>query len=71
MEHKACPKEMAKNFMSGKMIEPLQLDGNGDVKDFITNVFGNSGFNARRLYEACTIFDKMIKKDATLCLTSW
>ncbi|MCG2717736.1 MAG: deoxyhypusine synthase [Nanoarchaeota archaeon] len=69
MEHKTCPKEMAKKFMSGKMIEPLQLDGNDNVKDFITNVFGNSGFNARRLFEACNVFDKMLKNDATVCLT--
>ena len=69
MSEKVCPKEMLKNFMSGKMIEPLQLDGNENVKDFITNVFGGSGFNARRLYEACTVFDKMIKNNATICLT--
>lgn len=69
MSEKTCPKEMAKRFMSGKMIEPLQLDGNENVKDFIINVFGNSGFNARRLAEACLIFDTMIENDATICLT--
>lgn len=62
-------KKMRECFMSGKMIEPLQLDGNEHVKDFIKNVFGGSGFNARRLYEACQVFDKMIKTNATICLT--
>lgn len=69
MGGKVCPKEMFKHLMSGKMIEPLNLDGNENVKDFITNVFGNSGFNAKRLAEACQVFDKMIKDDATICLT--
>lgn len=69
MGENVCPKEMLKHFMSGKMIEPLQLDGNENVKDFIKNVFGNSGFNARRLFEACQVFDKMIENNATICLT--
>ncbi|MDP2908216.1 MAG: deoxyhypusine synthase [Nanoarchaeota archaeon] len=69
VNNKHCSEEMYKHFRSGKMIEPLNLDGNENVKDFITNVFGNSGFNARRLFEACKIFDKMIENDATICLT--
>lgn len=57
------------HFMSGKMIEPLKLKGNEDVKNLINNVFANSGFNARRLAEACDIYSRMIKDDATICLT--
>ena len=42
MNKKECPK---KNFyMSGKMIEPLRLEGNEKVSDFIKNVFGDSGY---------------------------
>ncbi len=57
------------HFMSGKMIEPLKLDGNEDVKRFISNVFANSGFNARRLAEACDIYSRMLSDNATVCLT--
>lgn len=57
------------HFMSGKMIEPLNLKGNEDVKNLVNNVFAGSGFNARRLAEACDIYYRMIKDDATICLT--
>lgn len=57
------------HFMSGKMVEPLKLKGNENVKNFINNVFANSGFNARRLAEACDIYSAMINDDATICLT--
>lgn len=56
-------------FLSGKMIEPLKLKGNEDIKSFINNVFARSGFNARRLAEACDIYSKMINDRATVCLT--
>lgn len=69
MDEKICNEDMLKHLRSGKMIEPLKLDGNDNVKDFITNVFGNSGFNARRLFEACQVFDKMLENNATICLT--
>jgi deoxyhypusine synthase len=63
-------KKMKKNkYLKGKMIEPLQLEGNEKVSDFIKNVFANSGYNARRLAEACSIFSRMIKDDTTICLT--
>ena len=55
--------------MSGKMVEPLKLKGNEDIKSLINNVFANSGFNARRLAEACEIYSRMIKDNATICLT--
>ncbi len=62
-------KEAKKSFMSGKMVEPLKLAGNENVRDFVKNVFGDSGFNARRLAEACDIYAKMLNEDATVCLT--
>jgi deoxyhypusine synthase len=60
---------MAVNNHKGKMIEPLSLAGNEKVKDFIEQVFGHSGFNARRLAEACTLYSRMIKENTTICLT--
>ena len=38
------------------MIEPLQLQGCENVRDMVDNVFARSGFNARRLAEACRRF---------------
>ena len=56
-------------FMKGKMIEPLSFEGNDKVADFIDNVFSNSGFNARRLGEACELYARMIDEETTVCLT--
>ncbi len=66
---KNCPHD--KEYMDGKMIEPLKLEGNENVSDFINNVFGNSGYNARNLAEACDILKRMIedKDDTAICLT--
>ena len=51
------------------MIEPLQLGGNEQVRDMVEKVFAGSGFNARRLAEACRLFSRMIEEDATIALT--
>ncbi len=58
-----------KMYLSGKMVEPLKLEGNSEVADLIENVFGNSGYNARRLAEACRLFERMVDDDSTICLT--
>jgi len=55
--------------VSGKMIEPLQLAGHEHIRDMVDGVFACSGFNARRLAEACQLFSKMIEQDATIALT--
>lgn len=55
--------------ISGKMIEPLQLVGNEQVRDMVDKVFSCSGFNARRLAEACRLFSRMIEEEATIALT--
>ncbi len=62
-------KDCKKTYMCGKMIEPLDIGSNNSVKDFIDNVFGASGYNARRLSEACEVLSNMIDKDTTICLT--
>ncbi len=62
-------KQPVSEYMSGKIIEPLKLDGNEAVKDFVKNVYGSSGYNARRLAEACDVFSRMIEDNATIGLT--
>jgi len=51
------------------MIEPLPIEKHNDIRGFIDNVFGKSGFNARRLAEACDIYRRMLEDDATVCIT--
>ncbi|MFH1447796.1 MAG: deoxyhypusine synthase [Candidatus Micrarchaeota archaeon] len=65
----ADSKEKDNPYMHGKMIEPLVLEGNESVGEFIDNVFGNSGYNARRLGEASELYVRMLKDDAMICLT--
>jgi deoxyhypusine synthase len=62
-----CPSR--KELLGGKVIEPLRLKGNENVRDFIKNVFSASGYNARRLGDACEVLSNMIKSNATICLT--
>jgi deoxyhypusine synthase len=56
-------------YMRGKVVEPLDIKVDNTVEDFIENVFGASGYNARRLAEACDIYRRMIKNKATVALT--
>src|SRR5258705_443595 len=56
-------------FHSGQMIEPLALRGNENVADFIDHVFAASGYNARRLGEACKTYQEMIERGALIGLT--
>lgn len=60
---------MEKRYLKGNMIEPLDVTGNDTVKDFFDNVFGFSGYNARKLADAGVLFNRMIENDATICLT--
>ena len=55
--------------VSGRMIEPLELGGQEDIHDFVDKVFAGSGFNARRLAEACRLYSRMIAEEATIALT--
>jgi len=67
--HKPKSQHKSKCKLSGKMIEPLQLAGNEYIRNMVDNVFAGSGFNARRLAEACRVFSRMIDEDATIALT--
>lgn len=55
--------------LGGAAIEPLALPGNEDLADMIDRVFAQSGFNGRRLAEACRLFSRMIDSGATVALT--
>ena len=64
---RTCPGRQA--WLTGQSIEPLTLPGNENVADFIDNVYGRSGFNARRLAEGARLFSRMIDDEATIALT--
>lgn len=57
------------HYLKGPAIEPLQLAGNENVADLIDQVFGRSGFNARRLAEAAGLFSRMLDGTTTVGLT--
>ena len=53
---------------TGKKIDPPCIKENMTVTDLI-EYFGSTGYNARRLAEAASMFKQMIDTDATICLT--
>lgn len=57
------------DLLTGTSIEPLKLAGNEAVADLIDNVYGHSGFNARRLAEGAKLYRRMIEDDATIAIT--
>ena len=73
--HKAnCPgpasaRSAAPASLDLPMIDPLQLEGNEAVADMIDNVYARSGFNGRRIAEAAQLYSRMLREDATICLT--
>ena len=55
----------------GKDIPHIKLDPKMSIEDLI-DVFSSSGYNGRQLGDAAKLYAKMIKEDATICLTvSW
>ena len=52
----------------GKDIPHIKLDPNMTIEDLV-DVFASSGYNGRQLGEAAKLYAKMIKEDATICLT--
>jgi len=52
----------------GNDIPHIKLDAKMTIKDLV-NVFASSGFNGRQLGEAAKLYAKMIKENATICLT--
>ena len=52
----------------GKDIPHIKLDPKMTIEELV-EVFARSGFNGRQLGEAAKLYAKMIKEDATICLT--
>ncbi len=52
----------------GKDIPHIKLDPKMTIEDLV-DVFANSGYNGRQLGEAAKLYSKMIKENATICLT--
>ncbi len=52
----------------GKDIPHIKLDEKMTIEDLV-NVFASSGFNGRQLGNAAKLYAKMIKENATICLT--
>ena len=66
MAKKAKP---ARPPLKGRMVEPLWLDERMSVREMIDKVFAASGFNARRLGEACHLYSRMLNEGTTVALT--
>jgi len=59
---------MDHHSFTGKSIPHIKLDPKMNIEDLV-DVFANSGFNGRKLGEAAKLYAKMIREDATICLT--
>jgi deoxyhypusine synthase len=57
-----------RHSFSGNKIDPPEISASMTVSDLI-DMFGKTGYNARRLAEAAEIMIKMMESDATVCLT--
>lgn len=57
-----------RHSFSGKKIDPPDIFEGMTVSELI-DLFGKTGYNARRLAEAAEIMINMIESDATICLT--
>jgi len=55
--------------LPGRMIEPLRLEGRRTVREMVDEVFAASGFNGRRLAEACQLYSRMLQENTTVALT--
>ncbi len=57
-----------RHSFSGNKIDPPEIFVDMTISELI-DLFGKTGYNARRLAEAAEIMIKMIESDATICLT--
>ncbi len=67
--HKRPGAAKCSRYMTGKQVEPLKLRGNENVADMIDHCYAQSGFNGRRLGEACELFSRMLRGDTTVGIT--
>ena len=56
------------NF-KGKEIPHIKLNPDMSIEDLV-KIYSESGFNGRKLGEAAKLYAKMIKENATICLTA-
>ena len=59
---------MNNHHFHGKDIPHIKLDPKMTIEDLI-EIYANSGFNGRQLGNAAKLYSKMIKNNATICLT--
>ena len=59
---------MDHHSFKGKDIPHIKLNPKMKIEDLI-EIYAGSGFNARKLGEAAKLYAKMIKENATICLT--
>jgi deoxyhypusine synthase len=58
-----------KELLAGRQVEPIRLKGNENIADLVDHCYGGSGFNGRRLAEACQLYSRMLKAGATVGMT--
>ncbi|MBN2560916.1 MAG: deoxyhypusine synthase [Phycisphaerae bacterium] len=61
--------DQQKGFLTGRPIEPLRIKPHPNVAEMIDHCFAASGFNGRRLAEACQLYSRMLEAGATVGLT--
>ena len=59
---------MNHHHFKGKDIPHIKLDPKMTIEDLV-DVFASTGYNGRQLGEAAKLYAKMIKENATICLT--
>jgi len=60
---------MDNHHFKGNDIPHIKLDPNMSIEDLV-KIYSESGFNGRKLGEAAKVYAKMIKENATICLTA-
>src|SRR5262245_18892635 len=58
-----------RDLLSGRKVEPVRLKGNENLADLVDHCYAGSGFNGRRLAEACQLYSRMLKAGATVGMT--
>lgn len=64
---KGAPRQQV--LLAGRQIEPIRLKGNENLADLVDHCYAGSGFNGRRLAEACQLYSRMLKAGATVGMT--
>lgn len=60
---------MNQHHFKGNDIPHIKLDPSMSIEDLV-KIYSESGFNGRKLGEAAKVYAKMIKENATICLTA-